>query len=73
MSPLFEYQITTLELKFLYNIIVFSKNLGHYLFFEESNIFVEILEVGFFALQRKKTIFGFMLSSIDIAQDEEIL
>ena len=54
MSPLFVNPITTLELKVLYNIIVFSKNLGHYLFFEGSNIFVGILEVGFLALQRKK-------------------
>ena len=44
---------TTLELKVLYNIIVFSKNLGQYLSFEGSNIFVEILEVGFLALRIK--------------------
>jgi len=58
----------------LYIVIVFSENLGHYLFFEGSNIFVGILEVGFLALQReKKSVFGFMPSSINIAQNEEIL
>jgi len=54
MSPPFVNPITTLILKVLYNIIVFSKNLGHYLSFEGSNIFVGTLEVGFLALQRKK-------------------
>ena len=50
LGPLFENPITTLELKVFYNIIVFSRNLGQYLLFEGSNIFVESLEVGFLAL-----------------------
>ena len=54
MGPKFVHPTTTLKLKVLYNIIVFSKDLGQYLSFEGSNIFVEILEVGFLALQTKK-------------------
>ena len=51
LGPLFVDPITTIELKVLYNIIVFSKNSDHqYLFFEGSNIFVGNLEVGFLAL-----------------------
>ena len=73
MGPKFVQPTTTLELKVLYNIIVFSKNLGQYLSFEGSNIFVEILEVGFLALQTKKSIFAFIPKSKDIAQNEEIL
>ena len=50
LGPKFVYPITTLEV--LYDIIVFSKNLGQDLSFEGSNIFVGHLEVGFLAPQR---------------------
>ena len=40
MSPLFVNPITPLELKDLYNIVVFSKSSNQYLLFEGSNIFV---------------------------------
>ena len=73
LGPLFLNSITTLELKVLYNFIVFSNNLGQYLFFKGSNIFVGILEVDFLALRTKKSIFTFIPRSIDIAQSEEIL
>ena len=49
MSPLFVNPITTLDLKVLYNMIVFSKISDLYLPFEWLNIFVENLEVGFSA------------------------
>ena len=50
MSPLFVDPITILDLKVLYIVIVFSKNLDQYMFFQGSNIFMENLEVGFLAL-----------------------
>ena len=50
LGPKFVQPTTTLELKVLYNIIVFSKNLGQYLSFEGSNIFVGHLKVGFLAV-----------------------
>ena len=50
LGPKFVDSITTLELKVLNHINVYSKNLGQDLSFEGSNIFVGILEVGFLAL-----------------------
>ena len=50
LGSLFVNPMTTLELKVLYNIIVFCKNSDLYLSFEWLNIFVENLEVGFLAL-----------------------
>ena len=73
LGPLFVNPITTLELKVLYNIIVFSKNSDQYLFFEGSIIFIEIIEMDSLALRKIKPIFGFILSSIDISKNEEIL
>ena len=58
LGPKFLHPNFTLELKVLHNIIVFSKDLGQDLSFEGSNIFVEVLKVGFLALQRKKSIFA---------------
>ena len=68
-----EQPLTTLELKVLYNIIVFSKYLGKELSFEGSNIFVRVLEVGVLALWIKKSIFAFIPRSTDNAYNEEIL
>ena len=73
MGPKFVHPITTLEIKVLNHISVSSKDLGQDLSFEGSNIFVEILEVGFLALRTKKSIFTFNPRSINIAQNEEIL
>ena len=47
MSPLFVNPITNLDSKVLYNIIVFSKNSDLYVSFEQLNIFLRNLEVGF--------------------------
>ena len=54
MSPLFVNPITTIEIKVLCNMIVFSKNLGHYLFFEVSNPFCMNIRSWIFSSTKKR-------------------
>ena len=60
-------------MKIIWNKIVSSKNSDQDLSIEGLNILVEIIEVGYLALQTKTSEQGLVLRSIVTAENEDIL